>query len=114
MTYDGSNGDAAYNYGAMLGLRKSLNQANENQRNLKAHIEVLQAEVAVLKSVEAGRLAQIEAWKKMYPDSPLLADSGIRFADGDKKSKIRLIFEQAFDTMAKKLGISDPVKRRQN
>ena len=104
----------AWLVGANIGLKNSLSAANETIRNLDAHVTAMKAEIAILKSVEAGRLAQIEAWKKMYPDSPLLADSGTRFKDGDKKTKVRLIFEQAFDIMAKSLGISDPVKNRQD
>ena len=59
-----------------------------------------------------GLAAQTKAYREMHPDSPLRADSGKRYKDGDIKRKIALIYEAAFDATAKKLGISNPASRR--
>lgn len=59
-----------------------------------------------------GRDAQMTAFMAQHPDSPLLADSGRRFRDGDPKTKSRLIFEANFDAKARELGITNPAEHR--
>lgn len=100
--------------GAILTLVAQRNQ-------LQARIAQLEAENADLKSrayqaemVVAGRDAQLDAMEAAHTNSPLLADSGKRFKDGDVKSKLRLIFEAAFDAKAKAMNITNPVKWRED
>lgn len=53
----------------------------------------------------AGLKAQIDAFKAQHPTSPLLANSGKLFNDGGAKSKLRLIYELAFDAALRAVGI---------
>jgi hypothetical protein len=89
----------------------------------KAVAKKAQAEVARLNEAHAisesgkvGALAQVkalrEALKQVAPNHSLLADSGQRFSDGRTKSRIRLIFDQAFDAFAVQCGLSNPASIR--
>lgn len=104
MAAEGAAGDAL----------AALNRTNATIRRQNARIEELEAELAVAKANTAGRLAQFEAFEAMHPASPLLSDSGVKFANGTAKTKARLIFERIFDETARKLGIASPAAFRNN
>lgn len=92
-----------------------------------AQMAVLEQEVAgckKLRSLENLRLAverahadglraQLAAFIAAHPTSPVCADSGKRFKkDGSIKSKGRLIYEAAFDRVARENGIAVPTNYR--
>ena len=62
----------------------------------------------------AGLEAQLKAMLAQHQDSPLRADSGKRYKDGNVKTKGRLIYEAAFDAKAREMGITNPADRRQD
>lgn len=84
----------------------------------KAQAEVVRSSEAhaITQSDSVGFSAQTnalrEALKQVAPNHPLLADSGQRFPDGRPKSRIRIIFDQAFDAHAVKCGIKSPASIR--
>jgi hypothetical protein len=85
--------------------------------NLESTVAELEAELSNMKieiMSEAGRDAQVEAFMRQHPNSPLLADSGKRFKSGKIKTKARLIFEAAFDQKGRELGIINPADRRKD
>ena len=81
-----------------------------------AHIGALKDEVATLKrqaqidaAAYVARTAQITAMMAAHPDSPLLANTGKKFKKtGAPKSKLRLVFEEGFDSALRKGGIVSP------
>ncbi|MFH5926658.1 hypothetical protein [Roseomonas xinghualingensis] len=97
----------------------ALNQANANIRTLNRLVEGKNARIAELEDAlavaladAAGAFAQYAAFKAEHAASPLFADSGRRFKDGRVKSRIRLIFERAFDASLAAAGIANPAARR--
>jgi hypothetical protein len=111
-----------YMFGLALGNGRRANAATaaafagaQGLHEAAAHLGALKDEVATLKrqaqideAAIEGHVAQINALKATHPASPLLADSGKRFKDGDPKSKLRLVFEQTFDAALRKIGITSP------
>lgn len=96
-----------------------LNQANADIRFLNRVVRERNERIAELEDLLAvskaeARYTQFTALKTQYPDSPLFSDSGKRLLDGKVKTKIRLIFEAAFDVAARKFGIVNPAARRDN
>lgn len=127
------NPEAAFFQGALNGSRGNvrkavaeLHQANANIDYLNAEmakawekLRLLEAENARLAQAEAtasmnlaGLIAQFDAFKAQHPASPLLADSGKLFKSGKTKTKVRLIFEAAFDAEGMKIKIVDPASYR--
>ena len=121
MTYD------AYTAGLANGLANSLTAANRNidkanaiiqkqadeNASLRGDIATLKLANAVLTAEADGLNAQVMAMAKQHADSPLLVKTDIPYTKQQgTKSKLRLIFEQAFDATAKKLGVSNPASRR--
>ena len=105
-----ANAVTAATYAASDGLHKAA-----------AHIGKLNNEIATLKRQAqiddasiAGMKAQIAALKAQHPSSPLLANSGKTFKDGEAKSKLRLIYEQHFDALLRKVGIVSPGSFRED
>ena len=98
----------------------------ENARQWMNHSKMLDAQVANLQAQLAaaqlalvqktahaeGSLAMYRAMKAIHPQSPLLADSGKRYKDGDVKTKASLIYEATFDRICREAGIADPTKHR--
>ena len=85
--------------------------AAENDR-LQTEVMDLKLKLAVARANGEGRLAQFEAFKSVYPNADLMAASGARFADGDVKTKARIIYEAAFDKYAASCGIVRPADHR--
>ncbi len=119
MSTDNFLGLAIANNRAAHAAVRSADINYENYISWKKHAKELEAEVARLKDALAiktaradGLAAMNKAYAEAHPDSPLRADSGKRYKDGDIKRKITLIFEAAFDASAKNLGISNPASRR--
>ncbi|SDB22274.1 hypothetical protein [Belnapia rosea] len=119
---------AAKNAQAAYDLLASLNQANANIDHLngvvrdqaaviaelRARIAALCTDVAVQAADAAGSRAVIKAFKEAHPNSPLLVDTGKRFADGDAKTRVTLVYEQGFDAAARQLGIVNPEQHRED
>ena len=92
--------------GALVGRMKQTDE-------LVARIAELEDALAVKTARVAGLEAMTKAYAEAHPNSPLRADSGKRYKDGDIKRKIHLIYETAFDScLSKLLGISNPASRR--
>ena len=98
----------------------AVSEANSTIRRLNARTIAAEAEVVRLRDMLeiktcefAAVSAQREAFKIQYPSSPLLSDSGKRFKkDGSIKTKVRLIYENAFDAKGVELKIANPASRR--
>ena len=86
----------------------------ERAMKLEARITELEGKLKLEEMISAGRKAQVDEMKKQHADSPLMADSGKRFKDGDMKTELRLIYEQAFDAKGREMGIANPADRRQD
>jgi len=95
---------------------RNARQSNLNLASLykwKAHAENLEAQLAEKHIAYVAKMAHAEGYKAMYeamktahPNSPLLADSGKRYKDGDVKSKAHLHYEAAFDRIIREHGIT--------
>lgn len=119
-------------YGRTIAQNREIAEAEEENEQLadaalklKARYEAAQARIKELEAENgklkieamdaAGRNAQVEALKAQHPASPLLADSGKRFkASGNAKTKLRLIYEAAFDAKGPEMGIANPADRRKD
>jgi hypothetical protein len=92
-----------------------ITQTENQNAALEARIRELDDALAVQKAHAGGLEAQVKAFVAQHPDSPLRADSGLRFIKtGNTKSKARLIYEGAFDAILRGFGIQDPSGRRAN
>lgn len=117
---EASRADASLTVAGMIadGLKNAVGNVNR----LKALVAEKDAEIARLKDElgisEAGRSAVTAQRDVLYDALPsgsdFLADSGQRFESGKIKTKIRIIFEKAFDATASKFGIANPSSRRVN
>jgi hypothetical protein len=87
-------------------------QLTDENANLKAQLAAAQLALAVKTAHAEGLLAQKDAFVATHPQSPLVADSGKRYKDGDIKTKGRLIYEATFDRILRGAGIADPTKHR--
>lgn len=110
----------------MADAQKIINRINRQKAELKAEVDELtkylndlasqvrqlQLALAVKTAHAAGYHAYVKAAKSQHPDSPIFADSGQRYKDGDVKSNGRLLYEAAFDAEARKLGLSNPAQYR--
>jgi hypothetical protein len=81
-------------------------------KNLEAQVANLQLALAVKTADAEGLRAQKDAYIAAHPQSPLMADSGKRYKDGDKKTRGRLIYEATHDRILREAGIADPTKHR--
>jgi hypothetical protein len=81
-------------------------------RKLEAQLAAAQLALAVKTADAEGAVAMYQAMKAAHPQSPLLADTGKRFKDGDSKTKARLIYEATHDRILREAGIADPAKHR--
>ncbi len=81
-------------------------------RKLEAQVASLQLTLAVKTADAEGLRALKNAYAATHPQSPLLADSGKRYKDGDKKTRGSLIYEAAHDRILREAGIADPAKHR--
>jgi hypothetical protein len=59
-------------------------------------------------------MEMIKSLKAAHPNSPLSAESGKRFKDGTTKTKLRLVYEHAFDSALRTDGIVSPEKFRED
>lgn len=82
-----------------------------NEMNVR--ISRLELEAKLSDAANEGLRAQVKAMRDQHPQSPLLADSGQRSADGKAKSKLAVIWERIFDAAARKAGISNPERYRE-
>jgi hypothetical protein len=89
-------------------------------RDLEAKLKETQEELTLKKASNEGLMAQAAALKAAlkaaYPKSPLLGPSEAVWKSGalagKKKTKLRVIWERAFDAAAKRLGEKDPLRKR--
>ena len=81
-------------------------------KKAQAEVARLNEELAIALSFKEGLHAQVKALKQAHPTSPMFSDGGQRYPDGSTKSRIRLIFDQAFDAFAVQCGIKNPASIR--
>ena len=88
-------------------LREELNARNKEVQDfrLQAIVEMAGGE---------GQKAMFKAMKQAHPTSPMLADSGKRFKDGNVKHKAFLLYEEAFDRIIRDHQIANPETYRAN
>ena len=79
---------------------------------LRQRVRELELALAVQEAHAGGLRAQKTALRQAHPNSPLWADSGRRFNDGDVKTQATLIYEQEFDRILRGRRISNPEKHR--
>lgn len=91
-----------------------LEKAAEYIRAYKVEIATLKRQAQIDEAAIMGRDAQIAALKAQHPTIPLFAQSGKQFQNGAPKTKLRLIFEQTFDTVLRKAGIVSPASFRED
>lgn len=110
---------------ADLNTSLAKTEARENDMRIRFTIAKNRASVAEAKlkrsrlmfgALDAGRMAEGQAWAAQHPDSPLLEDSGeyyrnllTRQRDGKRpKTVARIIMENAFDERLDFSGVTDP------
>lgn len=90
---------------AAVGVVIALNKARDR-------IADLEHDLAVQVAHAKGLTAQNDAFRSEAPRSPLLADTGLRFKSGNIKTKVRLIYEAAYDASLIASGIPNPASLR--
>jgi len=82
-------------------------------KSLRRQVEVLQA--ALIKEIahSAGVTAQFMTMWERHNDPALHKPTGLSLPDGRPQKVITTIYEKAFDTKARELGVEDPKQIRQ-
>lgn len=99
---------------------KNLNDVTAVARERRQRIEQLEAqlrETQLCLMVEQMHTAGLEAQrahlKHLGANSPTAFEpSGKKYADGDSKSRLRVVYEAAFDAKGRQLGIANPAAHR--
>ena len=91
-----------------------LDKAAEYIRAYKFEIATLKRQAQIDSASITGMKAQIAAIKAEHPGSPLLGKSGKAFSDGEPKTRLRVIYEDAFDAVLRKVGIASPRSFRED
>lgn len=99
---------------------EAIEQWAERVRQLEVQNSTLRAQVQKLRGELYGQLmrtagleAQRDHLKKLGPGAHTAwQPSGQFFSDGDPKTKLRLIYEAAFDAKGRELGVADPARCR--
>lgn len=97
-------------------MRKRIDEAERERDKWKAHAKKLEEQLAVEQALEAGLRAQIKAFGDIHKDSPLFVKTNHKWNDakyrGQRKERIVIVFEQAFDKKAIEVGFKDPKRIR--
>jgi len=83
-------------------------------QELEAEIEGLMKKLAVEQMHTEGLKAALNCMKAQHTDSPMLRLNGERFKDGDPKTRLTKVYEEAFDKKGRELGIATPAVYRAN
>lgn len=95
------------------GLRESLNNANSTIHAQNAEIQHLRIELAKAQANGKGCSAQTQSLLDENPNTKLRELSNIKYKSKDGfKSKLRLIYEKAFDAFMRERGITNPADYR--
>ena len=94
----------------------SAHRACEGYRKKIAEFE---RALIIAQAEGSARKAQVDALIALHNNSPLLASSGVVFVNagnmkGKPKTKVRMIYEAAFDKAASNDGIANPASERLN
>ncbi|TNC98650.1 MAG: hypothetical protein FD119_121 [Stygiobacter sp.] len=115
--------DPDFTFGALMGKNRQLAQANGcidelvdgvNQRNariaqLEAQLAEMQALLVKSESNAKACAAQAKALLDENPNTELMADSGVPYkSKPGNKTKLRRIYEEAFDAAARERGVAQP------
>jgi len=109
--------------GAIEGMGERLKHAegqawkwHNYAKQLEARLAEAQQQAQVNQATIAGLNAQLQAFAQAYPQSPLLQPMGNVYQNGPRKgqqkTKVRAMFEQAFDATLRKFGITNPLAHR--
>jgi hypothetical protein len=120
--FDEPANDRGY-FNAMVMNKRIADQNARDAWAWKAKADALEAELAQTKMLlenaemseagfKAGYNALRDALKAVAPSHPLVSNTGIRYANGEIKSGVRIVWEKAFDAKGVELRISNPKSRR--
>ncbi len=103
-------GTGAPRDGVATGItHRTMDAATET---MTARIAELELRLRIANARSSANLAMASAFRGEHPDSPLLGDSGERFRCGDRKTRSRRVWEDAFDRALRTAGIADPLAHR--
>lgn len=92
-----------------------VDEANELIRKKNDRIAELELALNVRDAQVEGLKAQVDSLEELGVNSPhAFKASEASFADGNKKTRIRLIFEARFDSFLKARGIANPHQFRKD
>jgi hypothetical protein len=102
-----------------LAMQMNYQEWKAYAKKLETMVETLQGQLNVKDAEIAGLLAQVQAMRQAHQDSPLLQATNEVFVTdqklkGQKKTKLRKVYENAFDTKAREKGITKPETIRTN
>jgi chromosome segregation ATPase len=90
-------------------VKRELERTQENSKaamDEKSKQMAKQLSVAAMHS--AGLEAQIKEMRSKHPGSELLRDTEARLNTGERKSRLRQIYEDAFNAKGRQLGLMNP------
>ncbi len=97
-------------------LARVARERNAEIADLQAQVAQLQAALAVETAHRVGLLAQGRTLRaelsKVSPNHVLFTKTGKVYSNGQAHIALNVVFENAFDDQAKKLGIKEPKKAR--
>lgn len=91
-------------------------------KKLEGNLATMQSQAVAKEALISGLIAQVNALhanlQAVDPGNRLLQKTTVKYQSGEHagklKSNLRIVFEQAHDAAAKKMGISNPVEVRDN
>lgn len=101
-----------------LAYQMNYQEWKAHAQKLEQTLKVKDAELAKKDAHIAGLMAMVETLKAEAPNAPSLALTNEVFVEGtrkgQKKTKLRKVYEKAHDAEALKKGITDPLIIRTN
>ena len=98
--------------GIINDLGAQVNRLNEVVAMHTQEVNDFRLKLIVETAHAAGLTAYRDAFKKAHPNSPVLADSGRRFEDGDIKTHGRTLYEEDFDRVITNHKLERPTDYR--
>lgn len=86
-------------------LRGQLNDKEEDLQSMEREMKLALMHLA-------GLEAELTAFREDHSYSSLLKETGEEMADGTRKTRARVLYEEAFDREGRELGYEEPEKFR--
>ena len=96
----------------IIAKNQRINVLNKSLADCTQEVHDFRLKLIVKTAHAAGLTAYVNAFKQAHPNSPVLADSGKRYEDGDIKTCGRTLYEEDFDRVITNHDVENPEQFR--